>query len=949
MTGVVISMGDHDNNEASGGLVSGTADRESYDGMASPVIQLCGPYPNPIGLQSVDDAIATQDYCLDYEIYTGIFDPFTTGCTWWLGVQSYPASSKPSSGSYPLWGNVFYTPFTIFNPDPQCFRENADGVLRGNGMLHTSNASGIPDSVRCLILKRQECFRFGVSTNCSSSNGGYIDNFSLMIVDGTPQPLQAQIWDLYQDTFPANEGLGLAGLASAFDTTSALIKSGLNIAPTGPTRFDVPGDSVVVTSGVGGRTRVDLEFRILPGPGNYVTMGRPDLSTLRRLPNSPTPIGAPSTSSSNFWENYLADNGPKGTPGGHAGGVWNPNVWNSARMDTAEVAIFAFQGRGIVGGPGFSGAWQATYHESELGIAPDPNTGAAGDPYPVTSTRAPLGIPRSRCFVASPGASTIDVQCNGLVPAYVGVAGTPNPATGFDGTATTVENTKIIPDGILTPGAHVQYFFRCEVDGVVAGTMPDTNTVFPQNGEASQDGHRWQQFGVLPDRWKDPAYRHPVLGAFGLGAACMLVVDNDDRLGDERVWVSIADTLGATSGAKRGAHNGWAARGDQDVNDPAGFVARHGGQPGTSWDLYQVKASESLNASSGSIGSRLAFRDASNTQINGKSSRQGPTPDMLKAYYRLMLFMSGDLNGSILGPFNNKSQNDVGILRDWLLSGDPTTPNRGLWAIGNGLIQSNVNEGASSSQVAFDTDVLGVDLRNASYVLESGNTETTPDLTPSATITGSSGAGDVVGVRSRCLWTNDVLIRSPGLSGETFDGAAYEASGPGPFPISSTVIKRHTALRPWISQVDGFDLRDLTTRFDANTKGRMRYFNDVLTNIFGALCVTVGTPMIVLDVPSDGIVQARDFLQLDNNPVTNRFARVRFGIARSGPVEVALFDVAGRLVRTLADRTFPAGEHALIWDGRNNDGVPVSRGVYFARIRTPGAGFEASRKLTLLQ
>ena len=96
-----------------------------------------------------------------------------------------------------------------------------------------------------------------------------------------------------------------------------------------------------------------------------------------------------------------------------------------------------------------------------------------------------------------------------------------------------------------------------------------------------------------------------------------------------------------------------------------------------------------------------------------------------------------------------------------------------------------------------------------------------------------------------------------GALGETFEAAAYEAAGPGPFPISSTVIKRHTALHPWISMVDGFDLRDLTSRFDISTKGRMRYFNDVLTNVFGAVCVTVGTPMIVLDVPSDGIVQAR--------------------------------------------------------------------------------------------
>ena len=196
-------------------------------------------------------------------------------------------------------------------------------------------------------------------------------------------------------------------------------------------------------------------------------------------------------------------------------------------------------------------------------------------------------------------------------------------------------------------------------------------------------------------------------------------------------------------------------------------------------------------------------------------------------------------------------------------------------------------------------------------MLESGNTETTPDLTLSVAISGAASATDIVGVRSRCLWTNDVLMRSPGLSGETFDGSWYEAAGPGPFPIASTVIKRHTALHPWISMVDGFDLAELTSRFDNTAKGRLRYFNNVLTDVFGAVCVTVGTPLIVLDVPSDGIVQARDFLQLDNNPVTNHFARVRFGLARSGPVEVGAVrrrrasrahaggsDVSGRGART---------------------------------------------------
>jgi hypothetical protein len=33
-------------------------------------------------------------------------------------------------------------------------------------------------------------------------------------------------------------------------------------------------------------------------------------------------------------------------------------------------------------------------------------------------------------------------------------------AHGLDGSATTKEFSKIIPDGLLTPGSHVQYFYR---------------------------------------------------------------------------------------------------------------------------------------------------------------------------------------------------------------------------------------------------------------------------------------------------------------------------------------------------------------------------------------------------------------------------------------------------------------------------------------------------------
>jgi hypothetical protein len=815
-----------------------------------------------------------------------------------------------------------------------------------------SESPDMPDSVKIMVGHRSECYRFGVSTGCAPTDGSYFDNLSLAIVDGAPAPIAASIWDLYNDTFPANETAGLPAFAVKFDTTAALIKTGLNTAQvTGNLlRFNVPGDSVAVTA-FGTSTRVDMIFRILPGPGNYVNVGRPDLSTLRRTPASAVAISGAVANSSNFWESYLANNGTKGTPGGHAGGIWNANVWNSARCDTSEGGVFAVQARGILGGPADDALFDSQYHESELNIAPNP---AHADPYPVFTQRSALGVSRHRCYLASASAATTNIDCVHDAPtigAGYDLSYLTTPGSGWDNTNTTVEKTKIIPDGLLTPGAHVQYFFRKETDGgTFAGFMPETNTVFQQIEEGSFDAHRWQQFSVLPDRWKDPAYRHPVFNTFGAGNACMLVVDNNDRRGDERIWVSVADTIGATLPAKHGAHNGWFApgTGTPAVNDPANFVSVHGGSPGSTWDFFQVKASESLNTNAGSIGSRLSFRDPANTQINEKTSRLGPTPEMLSTFYQIIMLFAGDLNSGILGPFLNKSSNDVQIIEDWLAEGATSEidVNRGFWGSGNGFVESNFFEGGD--QDLFISDFLGVTLRNNSYTLESGNTELVVDLTPS---TGSALAvrNDIWGVQNVCLFTNDVLDRTPSLLAQTTDNAKYENAGPGPFPILASVAKGHNAAQPWISVVDGFDIVNLRSRFDTDAKGRHRYFNEVATLIFSGICGIGGSALISLDVPNvnDGS-QFVDFMNLRGNPSYGR-STIEFGLAKADRVELRIFDVGGRLVRTLADRNFEAGKHTLVWDGSDNSGKQVARGVYFTQLRFVNRNVTNAKKLTVLK
>jgi hypothetical protein len=62
-------------------------------------------------------------------------------------------------------------------------------------------------------------------------------------------------------------------------------------------------------------------------------------------------------------------------------------------------------------------------------------------------------------------------------------------------------------------------------------------------------------------------------------------------------------------------------------------------------------------------------------------------------------------------------------------------------------------------------------------------------------------------------------------------------------------------------------------------------------------------------------------------------------------VRVDLFDLSGRRVRNLADRVLPTGATVLPWDGRNDAGQAMPRGVYFARLTGPG--LSASARLLL--
>lgn len=67
------------------------------------------------------------------------------------------------------------------------------------------------------------------------------------------------------------------------------------------------------------------------------------------------------------------------------------------------------------------------------------------------------------------------------------------------------------------------------------------------------------------------------------------------------------------------------------------------------------------------------------------------------------------------------------------------------------------------------------------------------------------------------------------------------------------------------------------------------------------------------------------------NPFNPR-TRISYSLPEETHVTLRIFDLRGKRVCTLVDRTVLAGEHAEIWRGRDAVGAPVSSGVYFARL-----------------
>jgi len=79
------------------------------------------------------------------------------------------------------------------------------------------------------------------------------------------------------------------------------------------------------------------------------------------------------------------------------------------------------------------------------------------------------------------------------------------------------------------------------------------------------------------------------------------------------------------------------------------------------------------------------------------------------------------------------------------------------------------------------------------------------------------------------------------------------------------------------------------------------------------------------------------------NPTTT----IQFGLGEPARVTIRIFDVGGRRVRTLVDRSIGAGTHNELWDGKDDRGQDVATGSYFVQLTVGDK--RSTRKAVLLK
>ena len=448
----------------------------------------------------------------------------------------------------------------------------------------------------------------------------------------------------------------------------------------------------------------------------------------------------------------------------------------------------------------------------------------------------------------------------------------------------------IFPDDLFTPGSRINYYFTSRRVDILTGLpVSSVEAVAPDTA-----GGNYLEWECLPSSMSaDTSWN------------CVLFVEDTANIGGfprqegrGRVETALASVL-------------------QGVSENF---------EGTPWDRYEM-------------GGYLPF-------ARGSNSQSGCTLNQALGYKTIIW------TAEEKGPL---AAEDANLLKPWLQLHSGDLGNNQLYVSGNGDI-------ANPTVLSFLNDICGVDFI-CSTVRESAcnglpnneEAECIPVDPVGGSFLGSPGSGTVALYGNGCPERRRFNVLTP--IGPTSQGnEQYVSPGNGgaaiPFHSITNSLSDGAAYKT-VWEGGGVHLRtDAATCTDSQTyvTDRVQRILDWFGLSNGGNLGSCSEPAGVSDVPDlngpDVFVTA--LRSARPNPFQgNGRVTIAFSTAARGDAKIEVFDINGRLVRTVENRVLEAGDHEITWDGLDDRGRSVASGVYFYRLSSRGETF--AKKLVVIR
>ncbi|HEU4365410.1 MAG TPA: FlgD immunoglobulin-like domain containing protein [Candidatus Krumholzibacteria bacterium] len=318
---------------------------------------------------------------------------------------------------------------------------------------------------------------------------------------------------------------------------------------------------------------------------------------------------------------------------------------------------------------------------------------------------------------------------------------------------------------------------------------------------------------------------------------------------------------------------------------------------------------------------RFDVRGPSSGVSNRLAGRVKNITQLVPAYDKI-LWDCGDLSTTLGdGSGSPEKTDDYGLINQFLAN---LTPSGGVY-LGGDDVPSQLAAYAGPGALAFRATYLP-------FSLVAGDHRPAYGVSPVGTAVpgGSFIVDPTFVIHGGCPLLNDFDVMQP--SGSATNEITY---GPGGATTGNGALLGNQVGDVRVL-LGGFSFIYIRDDEEDGILDRAAYLDETLTYLFGPSPFPTAT----------GPARATRLEQNYPNPF-NPQTTIAFSLAQRGAVTLAVYDVAGRLVRRLADGTADAGEHSAAWDGHNDAGAQVASGVYFYKL-TAG-DFVQTRKMVLLK